>query len=228
MANFKPERKCFFLSSLLTLSQVTPLQEGKCQIEVNAPLRSVLRAILPGTSEETWKGGVITQPFLKEDNDNNRRKASHRKQTHWCMSNQSICFCLRGCVGPGSKDTLLHAMCACESESGWKLETVFSPWCLLNKSMASQRNMGRARGPQEGIPQTWVGHGSLAVPGQPLSLPGDFGSLAWSWWFLETTQGSSSLPPQPCHFLLPLYFLVRMFDRAWDRDYHAYFGNEEK
>lgn len=144
---------------------------------MNAWLSSDLCTILPGTNEETWKGGVITQPFLKEENDNNRRKASHRKQPRWCASNQLTCFCLVGWLGPDSKKGPLRAMCAWENESGWKLETVFSPRYLLNKSTASQRNVGRARGLQERIPQTCVGRGLLAVPGQTFSLPGDFGSL---------------------------------------------------
>lgn len=148
VANFKLEWKCFSLSSFLTLSQVTALQEGKCQVEVNGWLRSDLRAILPGMRGETWKGGVITQPFLKGENDNNhRRPAIKSSPTGVCQTVNLLL--LSGCFGPGSKEGLLCAMWACESESGWKLETVFSPGCWLNRSVASQRNTVRARGLQE-------------------------------------------------------------------------------
>lgn len=144
---------------------------------MNARLRADLRATLPGTNEETWKGGVITQPFLKEENDNNCRKASHRKQPCWCMSNQSICFCLGDVLGLVQRKACSVPCVPGNAKVGGN-QRLFSPWCFLNKSAASQRNTGRARGLQERVSGTCVGCGSLAVPGQSLSQPRDFGLQA--------------------------------------------------
>jgi hypothetical protein len=105
---------------------------------------------------EIWKGGVITQPFLKKENDNNLRRASHRKQPIGaCGRGQSVS--LEQYCGPGSRAGLLRVMCACEREGGWKLEPVLSAQCLLSKRAASQRNGKRARVPHKSILWNSVG-----------------------------------------------------------------------
>lgn len=78
------------LSSFLTLSQVTALREGKCQIEANGQAQVCSLSHMPRVRTgvgwgETWKEGVITQPSLKKENDNNRSRASHGKQPRSCV-----------------------------------------------------------------------------------------------------------------------------------------------
>lgn len=202
---------CSFIP--LTFSQVTPRQEGTCQIEVNAQLRSDLWAIFPAMEGKLRKEGMITQPFLKRENDNNWRRAS---LVGVCKPVNLLL--LRGHLGPGSKKGLLRAICACKSQSGWKLETAFSLFSVY---------LTRAQPPREtqkepGVCRIESRRSMLAPPSA-----WDFGSLVWLGQFPETTWGSLWLDPLPPHSQLLLSFLSRMFARAGERDYNAHFGKEE-
>ena len=186
--------KVLFLSCLLTLSQITALWEGKCQAEVNGWLRSDLWAIFPCTNGETWTAGVITQPFLKEENDNNHRRACHGKQPRGCVCEPVNLLLLRGISWVWFKGRPAPCHVSCESESGWELEAGLSLRVYLTR--------------------TWLPRETCQGPGVPGESPMD---LSWLWFLFSSSVPLVSqrwdhppLPPvctRSLPFLLPLYFL---------------------
>lgn len=112
---------------------------------------------------------MITQPFLKEENDNNHRRACHGKQPRGCVCEPVNLLLLRGISWVWFKGRPAPCHVSCESESGWELEAGLSLRVYLTR--------------------TWLPRETCQGPGVPGESPMD---LSWLWFpfsssvFLET------------------------------------------
>ena len=146
---------------------------------------------------------MITQPFLKEENDNNHRRACHGKQPRGCVCEPVNLLLLRGISWVWFKGRPAPCHVSCESESGWELEAGLSLRVYLTR--------------------TWLPRETRQGPGVPGESPMD---LSWLWFLFsssvslfswshrgETTHLCPLFVPDPCHSCCLCTFFISMFTR---------------
>lgn len=211
MANFKPEWKCSFPFMPFDVVPNNSPMRGKMSSRGERPAQVWSLSHIPSYQWETWTAGMITQPFLKEENDNNHRRACHGKQPRGCLWTSQSASAQGDILGLVQRETC-SVPCVL-----WKWKWVGTGgWsqspCLLNTSLASQRNKPRLRGPRR------ESHGPELVAAyvQLFCFPGDFSSFAQPQWSHrgETTHLCPLFVPHPCHSCCLCTFFISMFTRA--------------
>lgn len=138
------------------------------------------------------------------------------------MAKWSICFCLRGCCGPGS---VLCAMCVPVKEKvggNWSLGSVLSVY------LAGERPPGEmAKGPGATPGRAVWAEVHSVWPGTSSLCPGTLAHLLDHGRAPRDHPELSRLMLPRCA-MLPVYFLIRLFMRPGDVEDQAHFRQEER